>query len=94
MNQKIEHDKKYQQFTLVLGEEEAELAYSTPTDNVLDFTHTYVPDQARGKGISSLLIEEALQFADKNSYKVIASCPAVTTFIERNPEYQRLLYKG
>ena len=93
MNHTIEHDTKYQQFTLAIGDEEAELAYATPTDKVLDFTHTYVPEQARGQGISNLLITEGLNYADKNGYQVIATCPAVDTFIKRNPTYQHLLYQ-
>lgn len=93
MNHIIEHDTKYQQFTLTIGEEEAELAYATPLDKVLDFTHTYVPEQARGKGISSLLITEGLKFADKNGYRIIATCPAVDTFIKHNSTYQHLLYQ-
>jgi uncharacterized protein len=93
MSHKIEHDSKYQQFTLAIGNDEAELAYATPSDKVLDFTHTYVPEQARGNGISSLLITEGLKFAAKNGYQVIASCPAVANFIKEHPEYKHLLFK-
>jgi len=87
----VEHDKKYQQFSILLGDEDAELAYATPSEKVLDFTHTYVPESARGKGIASKLITEGLQYADLNGYRIIATCPAVKAYIKRHPEYERLL---
>lgn len=90
-NYKVEHDKKYQQFTIVLGEEDAELAYATPADKVLDFTHTYVPESARGKGIANKLIVAGFKYADEHGYKVVATCPAVRSFMERHPEYNHLL---
>jgi uncharacterized protein len=93
MEVNITHDKKYQQFTAKLGEEEAELAYATPSPEVLDFTHTYVPKSARGKGVANKLIEQGLCYAEENGKKVIATCPVVKKFIHRNPDYQKLLKK-
>lgn len=87
----IKHDKKYQQFTANIGEEEAELAYATPSEEVLDFMHTYVPETARGKGVANKLIEEGLCYAEENGKKVIASCPVVKEYINKNPDYQKLL---
>jgi len=82
----IIHEKKYQQFTVVLGEEEAELAYSLPAAGMLDFTHTYVPESARGKGIAQKLIEEGLRYARQNGYKIQASCPVVKKYLQTHPE--------
>ncbi|WP_187263858.1 GNAT family N-acetyltransferase [Pontibacter beigongshangensis] len=90
----VTHEEQYQQFTVVLpDEEEAELAYSTPAPKVLDFTHTFVPETARGKGIADKLIEAGLQFAANNNYQIRASCPVVARFIERHPAYKELLQK-
>lgn len=91
MDISIKHDIKYQQFTANLGEEEAELAYATPSEEVMDFTHTYVPESARGKGVANKLIEEGLCFAEENGKKVIASCPVVKKYIHKNPDYHKLL---
>ncbi|QCR23184.1 GNAT family N-acetyltransferase [Pontibacter sp. SGAir0037] len=90
----VKHDKKYQQFTIELeADEEAELAYALPSDKVLDFTHTFVPESARGQGVAHKLIEQGLQFAADNGFKVIATCPAVATYINRHQQYQHLLYQ-
>ncbi|MDO6390419.1 GNAT family N-acetyltransferase [Pontibacter sp. BT731] len=91
MELNIKHDKEYQQFTARLGEEDAELAYATPSEEVMDFTHTYVPESARGKGVANKLIEEGLCYAEENGKKVVATCPVVKKFIDRNSNYQKLL---
>lgn len=87
----IKHDEKYQQFTANLGEEDAELAYATPSGEVMDFTHTFVPESARGKGIAGKLIERGLCYAEENGKMVIATCPVVKKYIDSNPKYQKLL---
>ena len=87
----IRHEEKYQQFTLALGEDEADLAYATPEPGVLDFTHTYVPENARGRGIANQLIKEGLCYAEAHGFKVTASCPVVAKFLKQHPEYQQLL---
>ena len=90
----VKHEKKYQQFTVELAdEEEAELAYALPSEGTIDFTHTYVPESARGKGVAQKLIEEGLCFARDNGYLVIATCPAVKKYIRSNPEHHDLLKK-
>ncbi|MHC2990616.1 hypothetical protein OB13_03100 [Pontibacter sp. HJ8] len=91
MDVNITHNKEDQQFTANLGDDEAELAYATPSPDVLDFTHTYVPESARGKGIASKLIEKGLCYAEDNGLLVIASCPVVKKYIDNNPDYQKLL---
>lgn len=92
MDLKVQHEEKYQQFTIVLeGDEEAELAYARPAETEIDFTHTYVPESARGKGIAQHLIETGLRFARDKGFTVTASCPAVAKYIQNNPQHQDLL---
>lgn len=91
MDVTVTHDQKYQQFTIALGDDDAELAYAMPTPQVLDFTHTYVPEAARGKGLANKLIAEGLRYAAENGYRVVASCPAVANYLNRHPEHQHLL---
>ncbi|HEY4652275.1 MAG TPA: GNAT family N-acetyltransferase [Pontibacter sp.] len=92
MEIQVIHEEKYQQFTVMLDdEEEAELAYARPSEREIDFTHTFVPESARGKGIAQQLIEEGLRFARENGYRVIATCPAVAKYIEANPQHRELL---
>ena len=92
MDVNVVHEEKYQQFTVPLdGDEEAELAYARPSDKEIDFTHTFVPESARGQGIAQKMIEEGRCFARDNGYLVIATCPVVARYIARNKQHQDLL---
>ncbi|MDX5481402.1 MAG: N-acetyltransferase [Hymenobacteraceae bacterium] len=91
MEIRIVHEQEDQQFTVKLEKEDAELAYATPSEKVMNFTHTYVPVHARGKGVAYKLIEEGLCYARENGFSVIASCPVVAKHISRNPHHQDLL---
>lgn len=88
---KVEHDKENQQFTVALETDEAELAYATQETGIIAFTHTFVPETARGKGIANLLITEGLRYAEANNLKVLAQCEAVQAYFERHPEKKELL---
>ncbi|PRY05692.1 hypothetical protein CLV24_1299 [Pontibacter ummariensis] len=93
MDIKVKHDQEYQQFTVDLGTQNAELAYAKPSSDVLNFTHTFVPAPARGKGLANELIEAGLNFARENNFQVIASCPVVARYIREHDTYQDLLAK-
>jgi uncharacterized protein len=60
-------------------------------DNLITFTHTEVPPQARGHGVASRLIAGALETARARGLKVVAHCSFVSHFLGRHPEYHDLL---
>jgi uncharacterized protein len=60
-------------------------------DNLITFTHTEVPPQARGHGVASLLIAAALETARARGLKVVARCAFVRDFLAKHPEYHDLL---
>ena len=60
-------------------------------DGVITFIHTEVPPELGGKGIGSKLIRGALDSVRTAALKVIAECPFVKAFIDKNPDYQDLL---
>lgn len=86
----IKHEKEDQQFTIKLGEDDAELAYTLPSEGVICFTHTYVPEPDRGSGLAVKMIEKGLEYAREHNYKVKATCPAVVKYLKSHPEYKDL----
>jgi len=81
-------------YALVDGKEtDAEMAYSLPSPHVIDFTHTYVPEALRGKGVADELIKTGLNYARDNGYQIIASCPVVRHYVTQYHEYQSLQQK-
>ncbi len=91
MELEIKHDTEAQEFTIMLSEESAEMSYARPRPDVIDFQHTYVPPAFQGKGVASKLIEHGLKYAQTEGLKVMASCQAVSSYLDKNPEYQKLL---
>jgi predicted GNAT family acetyltransferase len=65
--------------------------YYEPAGDVITFVHTEVPPELGGKGIGSKLIRGALDQVRADGLKVIAQCPFVKAFIEKNAAYQDLL---
>ena len=59
--------------------------------NIITFIHTEVPPELGGKGIGSKLIRGALDQVRTDGLKVVAQCPFVKAFIEKNADYRDLL---
>ncbi|ARS35582.1 GNAT family N-acetyltransferase [Pontibacter actiniarum] len=91
MSDNVIHDEEDLRFYMPFKEEDAELTYTYPETEVMDFDHTYVPDSQRGKGIAGKLVKEGLEYARSRNYKVIPSCPVVEAYIKRNPEYKDMV---
>ncbi|MDQ3290626.1 MAG: N-acetyltransferase [Bacteroidota bacterium] len=87
----VKHSTEDQEFTVDIDGFSGELAYSLPRENVIDFAHTYVDENLRNQGVANELIKTGLQYAQDNNFKVIASCPAVSAYIRRHSEWQKLL---
>ncbi|HKB87077.1 MAG TPA: GNAT family N-acetyltransferase [Ignavibacteriaceae bacterium] len=94
MDIEITHDKKNQKFMTRVGDSECYLNYNLPRKNVIDFYFTYVPGELRGKGIAAKLVEEGLQYAEREKLQVIPSCSYVNIYIHRYEKYKNLLDPG
>lgn len=63
----------------------------TLRDGRMTFTHTFVPDALRGRGLAEKLVRAGLGHAQAERLKVVPACSYVATFIQRHPEFQPLL---
>lgn len=59
--------------------------------NVISYTHTIVPEALAGRGIATQLARHALDYAAEHYLRVMPQCPVVRGYIEKHPEYQRLV---
>lgn len=84
----IEHRVDFKRFVIQIGEEIAELRYQKKKKNVIQFTHTYVPDSLRGQGLAGKLAKHGLEYARKNGCKVESTCSYITNYLQQHPEYQ------
>jgi predicted GNAT family acetyltransferase len=93
MNPTITHNQDEQAFYASQQGYEAELAYSRPANDVIDFTHTFVDEQLRGKGVGELLAKAGLGFARDQHLRIRTSCSFMRGFVDQHQEYQDLLEK-
>ncbi|MGA7837532.1 MAG: GNAT family N-acetyltransferase [Ignavibacteriaceae bacterium] len=91
MSYQIKHDKENQQFITNVEGKDAYLRYLMRDENTIDFHHTYVPDELRGKGLAAEVVKEGFKFAEENNLKVIPTCPYIHTFIQRYPEFEKFI---
>ncbi|MGV8827467.1 MAG: GNAT family N-acetyltransferase [Breznakibacter sp.] len=58
---------------------------------VLILTHTYVPDDLRGRGVGKILMKALLTQIRSDGKKIVPKCPFIETYIKRNPQYNDLV---
>jgi predicted GNAT family acetyltransferase len=57
----------------------------------LVITHTEVPRELRGEGIGGELVKAVLDDMAARGLKVVPRCPFVADWIEKHPDYRKLL---
>lgn len=53
--------------------------------------HTYVPHEARGKGIAAQLVDALIADARKEGFKIVPQCSYVEAAFRRHPEWADVL---
>lgn len=55
------------------------------------FTHTFVPEDLRGRGIATALVGAAIDAARRDHLKVVPQCPMVASWMKAHPASHDLL---
>lgn len=88
----IHHDSANQEFTAGTADQQAELAYARPAPGLIDFTHTFVPENQRGQGVADELAQTALAYARHENLRVRTSCEFMASYVQRHhQQYADLL---
>lgn len=58
---------------------------------VMNIYHTDVPEPIEGKGIGSAMMKEALDFARRNHYRILPTCPFAQAYLLKHPDYGDIL---
>ncbi|MDT5227337.1 MAG: uncharacterized protein QOH94_1130 [Mycobacterium sp.] len=74
-------------YTIAVDGENVGLATVADRDNQRVFYHTEVDDRFEGRGLATILIDEALQATRADGKRVVATCPMVAAFIKKHPEF-------
>jgi predicted GNAT family acetyltransferase len=88
MTPTVEH-LEGRKFYITIDGLEAHLVYSIQDPGVINFLHTYVPKELRGKGLALQLAKAGLDYAVQEGLKIIPSCSVVREYIASHPkDYQ------
>ena len=69
-----------------VGDSVAFLSYSIDDQNKLTIWHTEIPPSLQHMGIGGKLVEEALQLASRDSFRLRIVCPFAKEHLARHPE--------
>jgi predicted GNAT family acetyltransferase len=83
----VKHNAAENQFESPTAHGLARLRYVQRGD-VLDLTHTSVPQDAEGQGIGSQLARTAFEHAKAKGLRVMPSCPFVHAWLRKHPEFE------
>ena len=75
---------------LVDGEVAGELRYRRRPDAIA-LTHTEVSRSLEGRGLGAQLVQGALDDLMARGLKIVPICPFVRSYLQRHPEYERLV---
>jgi predicted GNAT family acetyltransferase len=78
----IQHEPQRQRFIVSVDGEDAVLEYRLH-GNSINFTHTFVPEALRGRGIAEKLVRTGIAWARAQGYAMEASCWYAKRFLER-----------
>lgn len=84
--EKIAHDPLQKRFILDFENAQAILQYrlfknESNNNTIIDFSHTFVPPEFRGKGLAEKLVREGIKWAKEQGYELQASCWYAAKFI-------------
>jgi predicted GNAT family acetyltransferase len=91
-NLNIKQNFQYQMFFVKLTGGNAYLKYRRPSENLIEFYETYVPESSRNKGIGSELVSFGIDYARENNFEILARCPFFRKSLKQDPEHKAFLH--
>ena len=80
-----------QRYELLIGGEVAGVLHYRRHGSQIELMHTEIEQSFAGQGLATRLAAAALELARARQTPVVPSCPFVTGFLDRHPEYSDLL---
>lgn len=78
-------------FEVNLGGDVAFAEYNL-VDHGIILPHTVVPEAFEGRGVASALAKTALGYAREHGLKVIPTCPFMSGYIKKHPEWHDIVH--
>lgn len=89
----IDHTEA-RQYEFRIGNLVPRIEYIKSKNGEIYLTHTEVPAGLEGKGVGSALVAQALADIERRQLRLVPLCPFVAAYIQRHPEWKRIVMKG
>ena len=86
----VHHDEAQKKFWVEVDGYKADMSYHLQEGH-LDIRHTLVPEAIGGRGIASMLVKTAYDYARHKGLKPMATCAYAVRWLQRHPEYQGVI---
>jgi predicted GNAT family acetyltransferase len=90
-NYELIHNKEKSQYEYHIEGLLARLVYKEEEEGVLHLTNTFVPKELGGRGIAGALVKDVFDDISKNGLKMQPACSYIVNYVEKHPEYEKLL---
>jgi predicted GNAT family acetyltransferase len=87
----VEHNESAHRFETQVDGHLAFVQYRYRNGDDMVLVHTEVPGELGGRGIGSQIVRAALEYARSRKLRVVVTCPFITSYIKKHPEYQSLV---
>ncbi|WP_071567218.1 GNAT family N-acetyltransferase [Corynebacterium sp. NML130628] len=87
----LKRNNQESRYEILVEGQLAGFATYADVDGARELPHTFVDPKFRGQGLSSPLMQYALDDARSEGLTVVPTCPAVARYIAQNPEYADLV---
>lgn len=86
---KVVHNPDASRFETTIDGKLSKLDYLQNGRNFV-ITHVGVHPALRGQGVAGKIVEVGIEYARKNSFRVVPMCSYAAAYIRRHPEYAEL----
>lgn len=90
VNYTLIDNKEKSRFEFRIGDHVAVADYSI-TGEKITMSHVGVPKALEGQGIASALVLSVLKNIEERKLQLIPICPFVVTYVQRHPEWKKVL---
>ncbi len=80
-------------FEITIGDHQSYIEYRESGDKIT-LIHTETDPEIEGKGAGSAVVEKTLVYIEQNHFKLIPLCSFVVTYVQRHPEWKRIVADG
>ncbi|MCW2800749.1 MAG: family N-acetyltransferase [Aeromicrobium sp.] len=90
MSTKVIHNAGEQRYEIEVDGILAGFTQAFEAGDIVTFPHTVIFDQFEGQGLASELVAGALDDVRVRGKRIVVTCPYVTRFIDKHPDYADL----